>query len=178
MNCLYPNGGAFGFPPETNPKIRGWIGPADPTIKPNMLPLVRNVHPPFEKTLARLARTAWQQFLPGNVWIMPASHWSFELTHGSSDWLADAIKNIQIDATPLIDCTNAAAIEFSMTEIDPFERFVKTLLENLLASDFLIAFPGRSTICTLHHHKQLWWVAISDPLLAALDSLVHNDQCA
>jgi hypothetical protein len=155
MTCLYPNGGAFGFSPETKTQICGWIGPADSTIKSSMSPLTRNIPAPYEPTLANLATQAWQQFLPGEAWIMPASHWSFELTHGNGEWLTNLLQKIHVDANQLIHRTSAAAIEFSAAEADPFRQLVQGLLENLLASDFLVAFPGHLAVCTLHHHKQL-----------------------
>ena len=45
----------------------------------------RNVNEPFEANLADWALQAWRLILPGNVWMMPASHWSFELTHGNRE---------------------------------------------------------------------------------------------
>lgn len=176
--CLYPNGGAFGFPRSQRSHIRGWIGPVDPTIRPDMLARTRPVNPPLEHNLAESAALAWTKFLPGPVWIMPASHWSFELSHGSGQWLKESIENLTLDSAPLLNRTDAAAIEFSSGETSLFRGLVEKLLQNLVASDFCLAFPGHATVCTLHHHKQLWWVTASDSVLAGLDSIVHNQNCA
>src|SRR5271167_4369083 len=84
FKCHYPNGGSFGFP--MGGQVRGWMGPVDETVRPEMRLLARSVKEPFEENLAKWAARAWRQILPGNVWLMPASHWSFELTHGNQSW--------------------------------------------------------------------------------------------
>jgi hypothetical protein len=48
------------------------------------------------------------------------------------------------------------------------ELLVAALLENLRMSDFMLAFPGRPALCTIHHHKQLWWQTTDAALHAAL----------
>jgi hypothetical protein len=172
LKCNYYNGGAFGFPPEAGAQVRGWIGPADDTIKPAARALARTVVGPYEEVLANLAAQVWQSRLPGNVWVMPSSHWAYELNYGSRDWMPALIENIDIDPGLLASRNNAAAIEFSLSEIDQFRHFTQRLLEMLLASDFLIAFPKRGTVCTLHHHKQLWWVSVDSGVIHALDEVV------
>jgi len=171
LKCHYYNGGSFGFPAAANPQIRGWLGPPDETIRPEMRLLTRNLNDPYEATLSDWASHAWQQFLPGTVWIMPASHWSFELTHGNQSWLPDLLTSIGIDPGLLIERTNASAIEFLLNEDSLFRTFIQGLLTNLTASDFTLVFPSRKTVCTLHHHKQLWWVTTDQLVVRGLDSL-------
>jgi hypothetical protein len=175
LKCSYFNGGAFGFPAEAGAQVRGWIGPADETIKPGVRGLARSVPEPYESNLADLAARVWQTNLAGNVWLMPASHWSFELNFGSREWMPALIENIDLDPGLLAGRTNAAAIEFSPEEVDPFRHFTQRLLEMLHSSDFFLAFPRRGTICNLHHHKQLWWVTIDSTVMSALDALVPAD---
>ena len=79
----------FGFP--AGGEMRGWVGPADETIRPAMKGKARSVKEPFERTLAEWASRAWRQILPGNVWVMPASHWSFELTRWQSAMVAGIV---------------------------------------------------------------------------------------
>jgi hypothetical protein len=43
---------------------------------------------------------------------------------------------------------------------------------NLAGSDFALAFPGRPVICTVHHHKQLWWTT-TDPEIHKTLETVH-----
>lgn len=172
LRCNYPNGGAFGFAPADGAVIRGWIGPADPTIRPQMLPMVRQVPPPFEVNLAGLACEAWQTILPGPLWLMPASHWAFEMQHGNGAWLAEAIRAIGLDPLQLMDLTDAAAIEFSPAQPTRFRQFAQRLLEDVTGSDFVMALVGRQTVCTIHHHKQLWWETLSAPALTGLDALL------
>jgi hypothetical protein len=168
LKCNYPNGGSFSFEGEPTPQTLGWIGPADSTIKPAVRPLVRAVPPPYETNLVAMASQAWQRYLPGDAWIMPASHWSYELSHGSREWMPDLIREIDLDPASLIGRTDAAAIEFSLTEAQHFNHFLATLLERLSASDFSIAFPGRKTVCMIHHHKQLWWTTTDARVMKCL----------
>jgi hypothetical protein len=172
LKCLYPNGGAFGFPLEAGAEVRGWIGPADETIKPSARSLARVVAEPYESTLADLCAQVCEKYLPGSVWVMPGSHWSYELNHSSHDWMPALLEKIEIDPGLLTTRTNAAAIEFAPSELRQFRYFAQRLLEMLRTSDFQLAFPRRSTVCTLHHHKQLWWVTTDLTVMQGLDVLV------
>jgi hypothetical protein len=171
LRCNYPNGGAFGFPAARRAFIRAWVGPVDSTIRAEVRAEARQIDAPFEVNLARLLQLAWQRVLPGNAWIMPGSHWSFELRHGSRDWLPDLIRSIGLDPEALALRTDGSAIEFPSDESQKLREFVQTLLEKLQGSDFFIAFPGHPIIGTLHHHKQIWWVTPDVGLLASLDKL-------
>jgi hypothetical protein len=170
LKCHYPSGGAFGF--DAGATVRGWIGPADETIKPAARAFAWSVSQPYEANLALAAALAWQKYLPGNAWVMPAAHWAYELTDGSRDWLPEATDKLGIDPGLLKVRNNAAAIEFSPAELPKFQNFVERLLERLDQSDFTLAFPGRRTICAVHHHKQLWWVTTDTHVLGGLDALV------
>ena len=172
FKCLYYNSGAFGFPEPMPTRTLAWIGPADPTIKPAAKPFTRQVAEPYEQTLAQMALKLWQEVLPGRVWLMPMSHWSYELSHGSREWMPALIENLDLDPGLLENRTNAAAIEFSPEETEPFEFFVGRLLMMLSSSDFMIAFPGRDTLCTLHHHKQLWWTTTDEAVIEAVERIV------
>jgi hypothetical protein len=57
----------------------------------------------------------------------------------------------------LVTRANGAALGFELGERAGFESLVAQLLSNLRTSDFMVAFPGRAALCTVHHHKQLWW---------------------
>jgi hypothetical protein len=50
------------------------------------------------------------------------------------------------------------------------------MIRNLAGSDFLAAFPARPALCTLHHHKQLWWQTTEEAIAAALDAIVQSTQ--
>jgi hypothetical protein len=172
LQCNYFNSGAFGFPPEAGAQVRGWIGAPDSTIKPIALELARSVPAPYEQTLAALASKAWQEHLPGNVWVMPGSHWSYELNHGSREWIPGLLERLEVDPGLLSGRVNAAALEFSSEEAGKLQLFLERLLQMLTGSDFFMVFPKRGTVCTLHHHKQLWWTTIDSRVLAGLDLLV------
>lgn len=162
MRCLYYNSGAFGFVDQSDLRLAGWIGPDDPTIRQSVRPMTRSVPPPYESNLVERFVQAWRQHLPGPVWLMPKSHWAYELDHGSSAWMPALLQSVGVDPQPLRGRTNAPAIAFAMEEVPAFETVARGLLEKLVGSDFTIAFPGRPVLCTLHHHKQLWWMMKGD----------------
>jgi hypothetical protein len=173
LRSLYHNSGAFGFPPSEALHARGWLGPDDPTIRPAALAVTRQVAEPHAATLARLARRAWLEHLgPGDVWVMPMSHWAYELDFGGRAWLPDALRAIDIDPATLEPRNDGAALAFAPAEAGAFEGFVRALLDGLTMSDFALSFPGHGTRCTVHHHRQLWWQTRSDRVAAALDDLV------
>src|SRR5258706_14224959 len=157
FKCNYYNSGAFGFADSSATKTLAWIGQEDSTIKPAARPFVRAVTEPWEPTLAAMAAKVWQEQLPGRVWAMPMSHWAHELNHGSREWMPALLENLELDPGLLQNRNNAAAIEFGAAEVEPFTHFTERLLMMLHTGDFMLAFPGRPVLCTLHHHKQLWW---------------------
>jgi len=165
LKSLYFNSGAFGFPANVFSQSLGWIGPPDASIQPAARSLARNVPPPFEKNLADLAERAWRELLPGRVWVMPKSHWAYELEFANREWLPPLLHEIGIRSISLERCNSAAAIEFSDAERAPFHLLVQSLLEKLTTSDFLMAFPQHRTVCTIHSHKQFWWTT-GDLLIA------------
>jgi hypothetical protein len=171
LKCNYPNGGAFGFPSDVHTSVRGWIGPPDPSIREGMRQYARSIGEPHVERLSAMAVQAWQQILPGIAWVMPGSHWSFELGHGSGTWLPQLLEEIGIDPRPLVERTTATAIQFLPSEEGPFETFLKGLLTGLSTSEFTLAFPERPVIGMIHHHKQLWWLSTNKALMDALDQI-------
>jgi hypothetical protein len=169
---LYHNSGAFGFGKGVETASVGWVGPADPTIREAARPLVRHVPPPFERNLAELAAVVWQQHLLGAVWVLPKSHWAYELDFGSREWMPGLLRLVGVDSEALMTRNDGSAIEFGTAERDPFVRLVEGLLLRMMGSDFALAFPGRSATCTVHHHKQLWWTTTDLKVVDALDRLV------
>ena len=166
FRSLYHNSGAFGFARGTDVHYAGWIGPPDASIRAEMRPLLRQVPPPYEANLAGAAGEVWTLKLPGAAWIMPMSHWSYELDFGSREWMPAALDAIGVNGTELSYRANGAAVEFQVGERAAMESLVAALLANLRTSDFMLAFPGRPALCTVHHHKQLWWQT-TDPTLHA-----------
>ncbi|HEX8523262.1 MAG TPA: hypothetical protein VF669_13475 [Tepidisphaeraceae bacterium] len=154
---LYYNAGAFGFAPDVAVEIVGWIGPGDPSIREQMRAQTIAIAPPHETNLARLLARAWESLLAGELWLMPKSHWAYELDFGNASWLPETLAGIGIDAKELQPLTNAAAIAFAAGERQNVESFAAQLLTHLHGSDFLAAFPAHRTVATLHHHKQIWW---------------------
>ncbi|HWE02021.1 MAG TPA: hypothetical protein VG326_06385 [Tepidisphaeraceae bacterium] len=168
----YYNSGAFGFEVGVTTHFIGWIGPPDATIRPAALERTRPIPAPYEPNLTRLAMQAWRRFFPGPIWIMPKSQWAYELDFGSKAWLPAALQKAGLDPASLQGRTDSPAIEFTTEEADRVAVLVRSLLENLLGSDFALAFPGDAIACTLHHHKQIWWLGRDEELIAKLDAIV------
>jgi len=171
LKCQYFNGGSFGFADPAAAQVRGWIGPADETIREEMRRFVRGPGEPHVDRLVEWASRAWIGVLGGRVWVMPASHWSFELEYGNGAWLPGLLGEIGIDPKLLMGRTNAAAIEFQAGEEQGFRWLIGGLLSGLTASDFTLAFPGRATVCMIHHHKQLWWMTMDELIVQGLDEI-------
>ena len=100
---------------------------------------------------------AWTNELPGPAWIMPLSHWAFELDFGNKPWLPLLLKTVQVQPFLLADRADASPLEFDPADQAELKTFLQTLLDNLHTSDFMLAFPDRPILCTIHHHEQLWW---------------------
>src|SRR6266550_8339353 len=94
FKSLYYNSGAFGFTESSNTKTIGWIGPADASLRPEAAALARAIAPPYESNLAQLATVLWRDTIGGKCWIMPMSHWAYELDFGSRDWMPGALEKI------------------------------------------------------------------------------------
>jgi hypothetical protein len=172
LKCHYHNSGAFGFAADQATISRGWIGPEDGSIRESARAFVRQIEPPFAQRLASLLRRAHETLLAGPVWVMPKSHWAFELEYGNRSWMPDLLAEIGVNSAKLAGLNNAAAIAFSAEEEDALGAFVERLLSNLKSSDFMLVFPGRQTICTIHSHVQLWWTTADATVAAGLDDLV------
>lgn len=173
MRCLYYNSGAFGFAEGVATESVGWIGPDDPSLRPEARELTIPIPQPFEQQLARRVVRAIGELLPGKVWVMPKSHWAYELDFGSRDWMPALLEHVGVDAGLLQPRTNAAAIEFGLQESQPLEHLLEGLLRMLLGSDFALGFPDRPVVCTIHHHKQVWWTSTDRQLIASLRQLAR-----
>lgn len=173
LTCLYHNSGAFGLGTGEQSHTIGWIGADDPTIRDAARNLTHHVPPPFDSTLASLAIEAWQSLLSGPAWLMPKSHWAYELQFGSGTWLPAALQEAEIDPRALRDRNNGAAIAFSPGEAPLLRRLLQQLLLHLDGSDFSLAFPPSRTVCTVHHHGQLWWTSDSAQLADRLRQLAE-----
>jgi len=175
LRSLYHNSGAFGFAENQALHTVAWIGPADETIRPGVAGVIRSIPEPYELNLAELATWMWQKHLPGRVWLMPMSHWAYELEFGSRDWLPAVLENAGVDPGLLKGRNTGDAIEFSAQETLPFSHVLQRLLEMLLGSDFMLAFPDRRVLCTVHHHQQLWWTTPEEGLASSAAVLVRGE---
>ena len=143
----------------------GWVAGDDPTIRPQLRSNIRQIPPPAEEKMAKAAVAAWQEELPGAAWIMPLSHWAFELDFGSKSWLPNLLQSMAIDSNKLSSRSDASPIEFHSSDSSNLLRGLQVLLENLTSSDFMLAFPSYPILCTIHHHKQLWWTSSEKALI-------------
>lgn len=203
---LYPNSGAFGFPPDVPTFSVGWVTYDDPTLRPAARTLAVAAPTPTTNGLARLAERAWHELLgvdgaatgglatevgpltAREVWVTPKAHWAYELDFGSTAWMGDLLRRVDIDPEVLARRHDGSAVAFAPpTEAtilsadgagptgDPttFVTLVDGLLANLLGSDFQLMFPGRDVVCTVHHHKQLWWTSPDERLIGRLRGLAQ-----
>lgn len=180
LRCAYYNSGAFTYPTERAPHVRivGWIGPDDPTIRADLPATLVRVHEPYEANLARKLIAVWKSDIDGPAWVLPKSHWNFELDHGSRAWLPGVVESIGVDAGMLEGRTNAAAIEFSPARSHALETLLTALLTHLTGSDFAVLFPHHSHLVTVHHHKQLWWQTEDAALAVKLARPEWNDSAS
>lgn len=176
LRCVYHNSGAFAFGDDAGARSVGWIGPDDPTLRPEARPLALQAPPPYESNLCDMFIRTWRQHIRSPIWVMPASHWAYELEFGSAEWLPQALRDVGVDPELLRPLNTADAIEFSEDEPAQLALLVRRLLEMLHASDFTIALPQRPVICRLHHHKQLWWTTTDSILLKALRQSTEQRQ--
>jgi hypothetical protein len=171
LRSLYPNSGAFGFPPAVGAQHAGWIGGEDPSLRPAARELAVLVPPPVEATLSRLAVQTWGELLPGELWLMPKAHWAYELDFGSAAWMPQLLQSNGIAPDELIHRHDGTAVAFTSLEENAFAAIAEGLLTHLLGSDFQLMFPTKPVVCTLHHHKQIWWSSPDAGLIAKLKSL-------
>lgn len=163
LRCVYPMSGAF--LPSGPHQIVGWVGPDDPTIRADLPGRIVRCPAPHAANLSAKLVEVWQRDLPTAAWVLPKSHWSYELTHAHQDWLLEILGEFGIDAAWLAARPGAAAIEFLADDARSLQKFVETLLNGLKTSDYAILSPGTGHVVTLHHHQQLWWQT-SDAALA------------
>jgi hypothetical protein len=166
---LYHNSGAFGFPRGAAWQMRGWIGPEDPTVRLEARPYIMYVPEPYAPNLADLFVRS-RRHIRGDAWLMPKSHWHFELHDGNPQLLETLLPQIGIDPAALRERNDGSAISFDVDEEEPLRHAVERLLIELRGSDFLIAFPDAAAVCTVHHHVQLWWQTTDHHLFALLES--------
>jgi hypothetical protein len=86
--------------------------------------------------------------------------------------MPDLLREIGIDPALLESQNDGAPVEFEADEDESLRKMALGLFRNLSGSDFSIAFPGREAICTLHHHKQLWWTTTDPSLAQALGNTI------
>lgn len=171
LNSLYYNSGAFGPADRATSKALGWIGSEDPTIRPEARTLAKVIPPPIELNLSTLTLSAWKSILPGPIWFMPKSHWAYELDFGNRTWLPDALEKAGFDWNLLAPRTNASALQFELDETESAARLLEAILMHLSGSDFAIAWPKWPVACTIHHHKQIWWMTGDAGLYGQLNAL-------
>jgi len=173
LRCVYPNSGAFA--PAGKHEIVGWLGAADATIRADLAARAVKCPPPYPQNLAGWFRRVWE---PMNrpAWLLPKSHWAYELGHAHQDWLIDRLTSLGVNVAELAQHTDAPALAFEAGEAGVLTDLISLLLEHLKTSDYAILLPGLSVVVTLHHHQQLWWQSgdadVNDLLVNADQKLI------
>jgi hypothetical protein len=165
LRSVYYNSGAFDFGSAPT-HIVGWLGPDDPTLRSDLQALTARVSIPYARNLSTALMHAWRTLLPGTAWVLPKSHWSFELQHAHRPALHAALRALAIDVAHLSSLPSAAAaLAFEPDEANALGTLVETIFTENVSSDFALLFPDRPAILTLHHHQQIW-LQTTDPILA------------
>lgn len=162
---LYHNSGAFGYAAGSTVHVAGWIGPEDPSIRPAAMRHARRVGAPYDQNLADTLVRACEGAV---AWLMPKSHWHYELHFGNRELLEEVLRELKIDPALLVDRNDGSAIEFTASERELLRETARRLLGRLRGSDFLVALPDRATVCTIHHHQQLWLQTTDETIVRAL----------
>ncbi len=169
MVCLYFNSGSFGFEESREVVHAGWLIGDDASLTPRARDAARVIDPPETRRLAQLAGALWRR-VGGPAWLMPGSHWAYELDFATPD-LAGVLEAAGI-APRELDVHDGRPVQFDPHEAESFEAVVSWLLDSGTTSDYRLALlgPGGVTVSgIIHHHRQLWWTtpAPSSGLLGA-----------
>jgi hypothetical protein len=169
---LYHNSGSFGFAPGVATEHVGWIAQPDATLRPGMRDAARQAQPPYPQNLAGAVARAVLLLGPAAVWLLPSSHWAYELRFGG-DWVAKLLNQLSIDPANLRDRADGSAIAFAPAEVPILSIAIATMLENLPAtnSDFALLTPPLRLVGMVHHHQQIWWTTPDPAIAAALREL-------
>lgn len=157
MRNVYYHGGAFEFEQSDAVRIAGWICADDPTLRPEARALARLLPEPGDMSLVDAFERVWHALRRPRAWFMPTSHWAYELDYGHPRDLPALLEAAGVDPAQLAHRNDASAIEFGLDDRETLPAFLRGLLAVLQGSDFTIALPDRDALCTIHHHKQLWW---------------------
>jgi hypothetical protein len=162
--CGVMASGAFAFPPGSSPRTVVWATPQAALLpKPEGATTILFAD---EADLAERAVDVWQTQLQGPAWVLPVSHWAYELDYGSREWLPPLLERLDLDL--LAGRPNAAALEFSRHETERLRLLTDRLLQMLMGSEFLLAFPAQPVLCTVTHEKQLRWTSTDLALMQHL----------
>lgn len=170
--CNYHNSGAFSPANlQANPQaLLAWVGPPDASIRPELYERIRQIEPPDAAALAALVCRAWRELFAGPAWIMPNSHWAYELEYGFRE-LPQLLRQAGTDPRPLRGLTAAAALEFDPPEAGLFQPLIEGLLRHMDLSDFTLALPDSAVAATLHHNQQVWWMSPTPDPIIRIDQL-------
>jgi hypothetical protein len=174
LHSLYHRSGSFGFGDGVLVQHIGWLGPPDSTLRPVANLLVRQAAEPHARRLADALAYAGAELHVTNTWLLPMSHWAYELTFGGGEWLGELLGNIGVDAESLRDRTDGSAIAFAPDELAALKLAAATLLDRLTGSDFAVLMPKTRLVGTIHHHRQIWWTTDDAGIHAKLREIGVN----
>jgi hypothetical protein len=164
---LYHNSGAWGFPPDAPVRTLGLVTSDDPSIRESARALTRRTT--IAESAIPLLRVI--DHLADEAWLMPKSHWHYELHFGNRELLQRLLPTIGVDPALLRDRNDGSAIAFEAAEAKKqLPGVVAELLPSLRGSDFMLAWPDAQTLCTIHHHAQLWWQTTDPQVMTLFDA--------
>ena len=50
----------------------------------------------IERRFAAMGARVWSELLPSDVWVLPKSHWAYELQFGSHEWMPGLLREVGV----------------------------------------------------------------------------------
>lgn len=182
LECLYHNSGSWGYPPpahSTSPSPSPLLGKEiftlgllladDPTLRQQARPMAKLIDKPVPASLAYHVLGALAG-LSQPLWLMPGSHWAYELTFGTppmTDWLEQAGLT---DAQQLTARNDGSAVAFSPAEFSKLAGVLSQFWSFRTDSDYRLYAPNGQAIVHVHHHRQAWVLTPNEGIIKILSN--------
>lgn len=160
LRCLYHNSGSWGFGDPTKVRAVGWILADDVTLRPGAREVARVLDGIDE--LVTGVMSTWER-VGGDLWLLPGSHWAYELDFGTPAMEAVLHRWGVKGAEGLVGRNDGSAVRFGLSGgVDGVDEaaaagILKELLGCGTTSDYQIVFPSLPLTGIAHHHVQVWW---------------------
>jgi hypothetical protein len=154
LRCLYFNSGSWGFTEQAG--AVGWLLGDDPTLTPAARKIARVVGP-VDQLVAAVLEACHR--VGGEIWILPGSHWAYELDFGTPTMLDVLRRADVVGVDGLVGRNDGSAVRFLATEQSQLAGVLRELFSTGTTSDYQLILPEMPVLAILHHHVQVWWQA-------------------